>query len=75
MTTIYTAEADAAFQVGHWARAAALYQLAMDAMPQRTRAERRVWSAACTKRDSAASSAAFVKAFSHPDSTVRVSII
>jgi hypothetical protein len=59
-STIYTAEADAAFTAGHWARAAALYDEALDAMPQTTRKERIEWSRVARLQQSAADSAAFI---------------
>lgn len=59
-STIFTAEADAAFLIGHWSRAAALYDEALDAMPRATRSERAEWARVARLQQSAADSAAFV---------------
>lgn len=72
MSTIHTAEADAAFSVASWARAAALYSQALQVLPQTTRTERKEWTRVCRLQESAQASADFVRAFSNPASTVRV---
>ena len=60
-STIFTAEADAAFATANWSRAAALYEEALGAMPQTTRKERIEWNRVARLQQSAADSAAFVR--------------
>ncbi|MBX6381482.1 MAG: hypothetical protein IRZ07_00705 [Microbispora sp.] len=64
-STIATAEADAAYEAGHWARAAALYREIMDSMPQSTRKDRQEWHRIARLQESAASSAAFIRCVKH----------
>lgn len=56
-----TAEADAAYQSAHWARAAALYREVMDSMPQATRKDRQEWHRIARLQQSAADSASFLR--------------
>lgn len=65
MSTQYTAEADAAYQAGHWARAAALYRQALDVLPQATRKERIEWHRVLRLEQSATESASFVRCVKH----------
>lgn len=60
-TTIQTAEADAAYQTGHWARAAAMYREVMDSMPQATRKDRQEWHRIARLQQSAEDSASFIR--------------
>jgi hypothetical protein len=60
-TKIQTAEADAAYQAGRWARAAALYREVMDTMPQATRTDRQEWHRIARLQQSADESASFVR--------------
>lgn len=64
-STIHTAEADAAYRAGHWARAAALYQEVLDTMPQATRKDRKEWARIDRLQQSAADSADFVRCVKH----------
>lgn len=61
MNKIATAEADAAYQAGHWARAAALYREVMDTMSQITRLDRQEWHRLARLQQSAADSASFLR--------------
>jgi hypothetical protein len=65
MSTILTAEADAAYQMGHWARAAAMYREILDTMPQKTRKDRQEWHRIYRLEQSAQESASFVRCVKH----------
>lgn len=61
MSTILTAEADAAYSTGHWARAAAMYEQALVDMPQTNKTQRREWSRVARLQESAQASADFIR--------------